>query len=111
MTEDLSLETITLHYKILGLSFTATKEQVRRARNKLLMTFHPDRHPKGWVMDDESLESRVQRIQNAYQFIIQNFEQIATQFTFMDEGIISSRTPHQMKSYWVYTEVAKLKDN
>lgn len=107
----LSLEEVTEHYKVLGLSFTATKEHVRRARNKLLMAFHPDRHPKGWVLDDLSLENRVQRIQAAYQFISQNYDAILAEFEFMDDGLLSSRTPHQMKSHWIYSEIAKLKED
>jgi preprotein translocase subunit Sec63 len=108
-TKEISLKDLTQYYSILGLSFTATKEQVRRARNKLMMQFHPDRHPKGWVADDLSLEDRVQRIQESYQFIINNYDVIEAQFEFMHAGLLSSRTPHQAKSHWVYSEISKTK--
>jgi len=108
-TKEISLKELTYYYSVLGISFTATKEQVRRSRNKLMMQFHPDRHPMGWVNDDLSLENRVQRIQEAYRFIIGNYDEIVLQFDFMHSGLLSSRTPHQAKSHWVYSEIAKTK--
>lgn len=56
-------------YKVLGVSFTDSLEDVKRAYRKLLLRYHPDKCGGG----EESAE-RFLRIQNAYTVVIQNKE-------------------------------------
>jgi hypothetical protein len=103
--EVLDLNEVTQKFRILGLPFNATKEDVRRARNKLLHQFHPDKYPKGWILDETQPEKRVYLVQNAYLYIIENFEEIHVAFQFLYEQSLSSRMPINSRSHWVYTTV------
>jgi preprotein translocase subunit Sec63 len=101
----LNLGEITQKYRILGLGFDATKDDVRHARNKLLLHFHPDKHPTGWVSDEIAPEKRVSLIQNAYLYIIDNYDEIMKVLSFLPESSLTNMTPVKSKSYWVYTTI------
>lgn len=106
--QTLDIKQVTLYYRILGLPFTASKEAIRQSRNKLMMRFHPDRNTKGWVVDELSLEDRVHVVQEAYLFLTENYEQITKEFNFLESSPLSTRANSQIRSHWVYSEIAKL---
>lgn len=101
----LDLGEITQKYRILGLPFHATKEEVRHARNKLILHFHPDKHPTGWVCDDITPEKRVSLIQNAYLYIIDNYDEISKVLSFLPEASLTNQVPVKSRSYWIYTTI------
>ncbi len=110
--EALDLSEVTNKFSILGVPLNATKEECRRARNTLLHHFHPDKHPYGWNYDDVLPEKRVFLIQNAYLFIIENYDEIAQTFRFLSETSLTNRMPVKTRSHWAYTTVASYeKDN
>jgi curved DNA-binding protein len=52
------------YYKILGVSRSASAEEIRKAYRKLAMQYHPDRNP-----DDKQAEERFKEINEAYQVL------------------------------------------
>ena len=48
------------YYKVLGLTNTATQDEIRKAYRKLALTYHPDRNP-----DDKSAHQRFHEISEA----------------------------------------------
>jgi molecular chaperone DnaJ len=52
------------YYEILGVSRTATDDELKKAYRKLALKFHPDRNP-----DDRSAEERFKEISEAYQVL------------------------------------------
>ena len=50
------------HYKTLGIDKTATRDEVRKAYFKLVMKYHPDRHP----LKRATYEQRMKVINEAY---------------------------------------------
>src|SRR5215472_9933467 len=53
------------HYEMLGVSRTASSEEIRRAYRKLAVRCHPDRHP-----GDKTAEERFKSVQEAYHVLI-----------------------------------------
>ena len=53
------------YYEILGISRTATKEEIKRAYRKLAMKYHPDRNP-----GNKEAEEKFKEINEAYQVLI-----------------------------------------
>src|SRR3954467_1801673 len=51
------------HYEALGLSPSATEEEVRRAHRRMVMRYHPDRN------DDPAAGLRFQEVQEAYRVL------------------------------------------
>jgi len=52
------------YYKVLGLSRTASADEVKRAYRKLAKKYHPDRNP-----DDKAAETRFKEVQSAYEVL------------------------------------------
>lgn len=107
--QELSLATIIEKYKILGQSLDASKEDLRHARNKLLLQFHPDKHPEGWQLDDVSLENRVHLVQSAYLYILKHYSAIQRAVKFLPESALTNQMGIKPKSHVAYSEVASYK--
>ncbi|MDR0332750.1 MAG: DnaJ domain-containing protein [Dysgonamonadaceae bacterium] len=58
------------YYKVLGLKQGASLEEIRKAYKKYATKFHPDKHN-----DDEFFKERFQEIQEAYEYLTQNYEE------------------------------------
>jgi curved DNA-binding protein CbpA len=52
------------HYQVLGLSRSATSEEIRKSYRRLVMRYHPDRNP------DPSASDKFLRVQRAYEVLI-----------------------------------------
>ena len=101
----MNLRQITQAYRILGLSLDASLEECRKARNQLMKSFHPDKHPQGWQTDSTRLEERVHYIQEAYRFILENYPAIQELLKPIQEQGLSQKTSKSEKSHWVYTQI------
>jgi DnaJ-class molecular chaperone len=49
------------YYKILGVSKTATADEIKKAYRKLALKFHPDKNP-----DNKEAEAKFKKISEAY---------------------------------------------
>ncbi|EPS67407.1 hypothetical protein M569_07371, partial [Genlisea aurea] len=58
------------HYKILGISRSASKEEIKQAFRKLAMEFHPDKHSQSTDHLRESAACKFRRISEAYENLI-----------------------------------------
>ena len=74
------------YYKILGLSKTASAEEIKKAYRKLAMKYHPDRN-----RDDKDAESRFKDISEAYA-VLSDKEKRKQYNTFGSEGFQSRFT-------------------
>lgn len=52
------------YYEVLGLSRTASDDEIKRAYKKLAMKYHPDRNP-----DDASAEDKFKEVKEAYEIL------------------------------------------
>lgn len=100
----LDIERITQYYRILGLPMTATLQEIRHSRNKLLMRFHPDRQA-----DNKETAQPVHLVQEAYLFLTEHHQQIVKEFDYLNKSTLSSQNPTKLKSHWVYSEIANIK--
>lgn len=103
--QKLDLTTITSKYRLLGVPMSATQEQLRLQRNKMMMKFHPDRFPKGWDRDEISPEQRVQNIQSAYRFLSENFDAIQHFLGAIPDYALTQQVNRINRSHWVYSEI------
>ena len=53
------------YYKVLGVSKSATDEQIKKAFKKLAIKFHPDKNKN----DPEGAKAKFQKIANAYEVL------------------------------------------
>lgn len=104
--EDIDIKLVTHYYSILGAPLSASKDELRRARNKLLHLFHPDRRPSGWIVDESEPEKRAYVIQGAYLYLIENYDEIRKELGFLSEVSLTNRMPLKTRSHWIYTTVA-----
>jgi hypothetical protein len=108
--QELTIKEVTQKFQILGLSFTATKGDIRRARNRLLLHFHPDKFPAGWISDETNPDKRVVLIQSAYLYIMENYNAIMEMLAALKEISLTNLMPMQTRSYWAYTTIAALSE-
>ncbi len=104
--EDIDIKLVTHYYSILGAPLSASKEELRKSRNKLLHLFHPDKRPSGWLIDENEPEKRAYLIQGAYLYLIENYDDIRALLGFLEEGSLTNRMPLKTRSHWIYTSVA-----
>lgn len=103
---ELDINEVTNMYRILGITLSASREEVRKARNKLVVQFHPDKHVVNWQADSTKLEIHIHLIQTAYEFIMQNYENIQSCLSYLPNETLTSRLPIKARSHWVYVQVA-----
>ncbi|XP_059668230.1 chaperone protein dnaJ 72-like isoform X2 [Cornus florida] len=58
------------HYKVLGLSRTANKEEIKEAFRKLAMEFHPDKHAQSPKSVRDGATRRFKQVSEAYEVLI-----------------------------------------
>uniref|UniRef100_A0A5B7BDZ9 J domain-containing protein n=1 Tax=Davidia involucrata TaxID=16924 RepID=A0A5B7BDZ9_DAVIN len=74
------------HYKLLGLSRNASKEEIKEAFRKLAMQFHPDKHahsPKS-VRDGATL--RFKQVSEAYEVLIDDRKRVDYNLRYNNNG-------------------------
>jgi DnaJ-class molecular chaperone len=103
--KQLDVTLITEKYRILGLAVGASKDELRQQRNKMIMKFHPDRHPGGWYSDDIKPEQRMHLVQGAYRFLMENFDAIQEELGNLSENCFAQRSSRSNRSHWIYSEV------
>jgi molecular chaperone DnaJ len=69
------------YYQILGISRSASEEEIKKAYRKLAMKYHPDRNP-----NDKEAEKRFKEISHAYD-VLSNAEKKATYDRFGEAGM------------------------
>lgn len=108
MNEPIDLNEVTKMYQILGLPMTATKVEVRHARNKLLARFHPDKQQSVEGNDEVMFNERTRFIQSAFLYINENYSAIQKVLEFLPNATLSNNIPVNIRSYWVYTSIERL---
>eukprot|EP00262_Sarcandra_glabra_P017291 TRINITY_DN5872_c0_g1_i1.p1 TRINITY_DN5872_c0_g1~~TRINITY_DN5872_c0_g1_i1.p1 ORF type:complete len:175 (-),score=19.52 TRINITY_DN5872_c0_g1_i1:249-773(-) len=58
------------HYKVLGLSRNASKEELKEAFRKLALKFHPDKHSQSSRDVQEGASHRFKQVSEAYEVLI-----------------------------------------
>lgn len=106
--EAVDLNEVTKMYRILGLGITATKVEVRHARNKLLTKFHPDKQPLESPMGEEAMNERTRYIQTAFLYINEHYAAIQQSLEFLPQTLLTSQIPVSTRSYWVYTSIERI---
>ncbi|GAW22435.1 hypothetical protein ANO14919_119720 [Xylariales sp. No.14919] len=82
------------HYAVLGISRTATPEEIHTAYRRLAMIHHPDRNPN----DTVGATARFQKIQQAYEVLSNSFERRrydATQSTTFPPEVPHASSEHR----------------
>lgn len=108
MNEPIDLNEVTKMYQILALPLTATKVEVRHARNKLLTKFHPDKQQSETQADEIMLNERTRFIQTAFLYINEHYVEIQKMLAFLPNATLSNNIPVTIRSYWVYTSIERL---
>ncbi|GAA0172740.1 chaperone [Lithospermum erythrorhizon] len=79
------------HYKVLGISKNATKDEIKQAYFKLAMQFHPDKHAHSPKPLQESANFKFKLISQAYETLIDDKMRA-------DYNIKNSRNPNNNKN-------------
>ncbi|MCD7450777.1 hypothetical protein HAX54_008414 [Datura stramonium] len=58
------------HYKVLGLTRSASKEEIKQAFRKLAMEFHPDKHAHSSQQLKEKVTLKFKQVSEAYETLI-----------------------------------------
>lgn len=106
--EVLDLNEVTQMYRILGLPPSATKAEVRLARNKLLARFHPDKQQFDPDADEQSMNERTRFIQSAFLYIIEHYQAIQGALDFLPSSTLTNQIPTVARSYWVYSSILRI---
>lgn len=80
-------------YKELGVSRTATPEEIKKAYRKLAAELHPDRHP-----GDKKIEARFKAVNRAYQTLIDP-DKRKLYDEFGEEGLREGFNPEVARAY------------
>ncbi|MCS5709830.1 DnaJ domain-containing protein [Candidatus Berkiella aquae] len=108
---EVDLNEVTKMYQILGLPLDATKEDMRRARNKLIAKFHPDKHRFDLHYEESMLNERMQSIQAAFLYIMEHYSAIQETLHFLPHHTLTNRIPVAVRSYWVYTSIERISNS
>ncbi|MGE3318514.1 MAG: J domain-containing protein [Candidatus Berkiella sp.] len=106
--EVVNLNEVTQMYRILGLPPSATKEQVREARNRLLVRFHPDKQQFDPNIDEQAMNDRARFIQAAFLYITHNYRAIQSALDFLPNAMLTNQIPASVRSYWVYSSIERI---
>jgi len=61
------------YYKILNVSSSSTKDELKKAYRKIALKYHPDRNP-----DDKAAEEKFKEAAEAYKYLLENFNKKET---------------------------------
>jgi preprotein translocase subunit Sec63 len=102
---------IAMKCRILGVNITDPLPDIKKARDRLVNHFHPDKNLNITSEQRKCFEDRIIRIQNAYKFIKTNYDEIQEYYKYVDEHILTSRGSSGFKAHWIYSRVEKYKEN
>ena len=97
-----------LKCRILGVHITANKQELKQARNRLARLYHPDKNNDLSEQEKNIASQKFQIIQEAYEYLHANHEQIQKVFKHLFDFSLTSKCPTTSKSHWVYTSVSSL---
>lgn len=92
------------HYKTLGLSCTASKQEIKDAFRKCALKFHPDRHSQSSKSIKEHSSSKFKQVSEAYEVLIDDRKRAEYDFkskyssSGRGGGYASSSHSHSYKS-------------
>ncbi|KAK9682215.1 hypothetical protein RND81_10G058500 [Saponaria officinalis] len=69
------------HYNILGVSKTASKDEIKRAFRKLAVRFHPDKHAQSPQSAKDAATLKFKQVSEAYEVLIDDRKRAAYNFT------------------------------
>ncbi|MFM8454906.1 MAG: DnaJ domain-containing protein [Gammaproteobacteria bacterium] len=102
-------QSVALKYRLLGVSMHSSLEEIKAARNKLAKKFHPDKNADASALKKEELNEKFKLIQEAYEFITDNFEKIQAVLKRFIENTFTQNAATGVKAHWVYSSVAGFK--
>ncbi len=92
------------YYELLGISRTATPDEVKKAYRKLAMKYHPDRNP-----DDKDAEARFKEVSEAYE-VLSDAAKRKQYDQFGHDGLKSSFGPGGFDFSRDFTHMGDLQD-
>jgi DnaJ-class molecular chaperone len=93
------------YYKILGVSRSSTKDEIKKAYRALALKYHPDTN-----QNDETAEEKFKEISNAYSYLLNNNEKNSFGFGFKEDfGVADFTTMFNSKNSRYYTTRKKPK--
>ena len=92
--------------RILGISVSASKEEIKQARNRLAKIYHPDKYPNISSEQLKNIEGKFHIVSNAYFYLIENHEKIQINFQYVENFSLTSKAHTVLRSHYVYSAVA-----
>ena len=105
-----NIRTISEHYRILGITFGCSLDELKKARKRLYSKFHPDRYAHMSEAEQTEMKETLQRVQHSYDFIIQNYNLIMETIDTMDSFHLTMRQHRSARSHWTYMQVRGIDD-
>ncbi|MBT4964565.1 MAG: DnaJ domain-containing protein [Francisellaceae bacterium] len=92
--------------RILGISVSASKEEIKQARNRLAKIYHPDKYPNISADKLKAIEAKFNIVSNAYLYLVDNHASIQHNFQYVENFSLTSKAHTVLRSHYVYSEVA-----
>jgi DnaJ-class molecular chaperone len=107
MYSQFNRESITLKFRILGIPITSDRDAIKKAHTRLTHLYHPDKNRDKSLEIQHQVEERFKIIQNAYDFLKTNFEEIQQAFKANAQAFsLTSLGDKSTRSYWSYQTVS-----